>query len=415
MGRRLLLVAALAACAVGAPASAGATIVSGTEYFEEDSRAVAVRGDASGNHVRVDLTAEGVAVRDTRSPVTARGHCKRRSDHLAFCPAATLDLVKVETGRGADVVVVRGERSELQYLQLRGGRGDDALTTQASAADISGGTGDDALTGGGGDDLIVGGPDEDRLHGGPGDDSLAGDQPYPRARAAHDRLHGGAGRDSASWASHEDPVTIDLRRGVGGEAGERDRLRSIEDAVGGARDDVLIGDDGANSLLGGDGDDVILGLGGNDRLDPGNYDDRPRTRDRLGCGAGARDRVSEPRLDPLGRDCELLALVRYGRSVASRLVRAHPRRLDATHVQVQSACFVRAGDCTRRVTLVHRGEVLGRSRERRLGEDPWLTVALTRPLPSRGVVAIQVHGDDPDPRSDAGGRLPFSFEYRVRR
>ena len=46
-------------------------------------------------------------------------------------------------------------------------------------------------------------------------------------------------------------------------------LTSVEAVTGGADDDVLIGNDAANTLLGGEGDNVIAGLGGNDSLTAG--------------------------------------------------------------------------------------------------------------------------------------------------
>ena len=46
-------------------------------------------------------------------------------------------------------------------------------------------------------------------------------------------------------------------------------LTSIENAWGGAFDDLLLGDGGANFLYGGDGNDTLVGAAGNDILDGG--------------------------------------------------------------------------------------------------------------------------------------------------
>jgi hypothetical protein len=54
--------------------------------------------------------------------------------------------------------------------------------------------------------------------------------------------------------------------GTDGEAGEGDRLRFVDEVVGGQDDDVLIGDSGANVFHGGPGDDVLDGAYGEDRL-----------------------------------------------------------------------------------------------------------------------------------------------------
>jgi len=63
----------------------------------------------------------------------------------------------------------------------------------------------------------------------------------------------------------------------------------IENAVGGAGDDVIVGNAAGNRLRGGDGHDSIRGRGGDDRLEGGAGDDVLRGgggRDRLDGGAG---------------------------------------------------------------------------------------------------------------------------------
>ena len=102
-----------------------------------------------------------------------------------------------------------------------------------------------------GDDIIKSGLGDDFLNGGEG----------------RDKLYGGAGNDTAVYSDSSSGVRVNLNahRGWGGEA-LGDRLYDIENLVGSAYDDVLIGDGVSNSLEGGAGGDTLDGEGGNDVL-----------------------------------------------------------------------------------------------------------------------------------------------------
>src|SRR5204862_6366143 len=103
-----------------------------------------------------------------------------------------------------------------------------------------------------------------------GDDVLTGDTGWPRAHGS-DFLDGGAGRDTASWEGRTKGVRVDLASGVGGQRGERDVLKRIEDLSGGQGPDVLRGDARANGLMGGPGADTLVGRAGADTLDGSLY------------------------------------------------------------------------------------------------------------------------------------------------
>ncbi|MGF1455619.1 MAG: calcium-binding protein, partial [Alphaproteobacteria bacterium] len=96
-------------------------------------------------------------------------------------------------------------------------------------------------------------------------------------RGGDDRIHpfggvdtvdGGRGSDTLLLNAAGGNVTIDLENQVAGP----NTLISIENADGGAFDDTITGDDGANVLNGNGGNDVINGQGG---------------QDTIGLGAGA--------------------------------------------------------------------------------------------------------------------------------
>ena len=112
--------------------------------------------------------------------------------------------------------------------------------------------GADTLDGGVGHDTLNGGDDNDSILGGNGDDILAGG-------TGANTLDGGAGVDTASYALATAGVNVNLRGGAphaAGGGGVTDTLRGIENLVGSAYDDVLIGF-GSDSIAGGTGDDVL--------------------------------------------------------------------------------------------------------------------------------------------------------------
>jgi len=122
------------------------------------------------------------------------------------------------------------------------------------------------LIGGSGNDELTGDSRANILEGGSGDDRLTGLQGL-------DTLDGGAGSDTAVYSERlvAVAVTLDgasavdvLINGV-----KEDTLRNIENIVGGAAADILVGDSNENRLEGGGGDDMLQGRGGKDVLNGG--------------------------------------------------------------------------------------------------------------------------------------------------
>lgn len=199
-----------------------------------------------------------------------------------------------------------------QDTALNGGSGADWLYAADGSQILSGGAGDDRLHGGAGADILIGGEGVDTadyadgygainlnlalglgrwnsaegdtlseienvagtaygdilvgsdvsnlLQGRDGDDLLAG-------LMGSDRLDGGAGRDTASYAGDYGGVFVSLTSGLGRwNAAEGDILAAIENLIGTAHDDVLVGDGGANRLEGGGGSDYLYGFGGSNIL-----------------------------------------------------------------------------------------------------------------------------------------------------
>jgi RTX calcium-binding nonapeptide repeat (4 copies) len=288
-----------------------------------------------GETNQVSFAADGpaVVIRDAGASITAGSGCMQLAAQEVSCaatPAGASFRVQVDLGDGDDRAVI-GPVNAIRW-DVGGGVGDDTLDASAAAGRptraiaLGGGPGSDRLVGSEGrDDGLFGGPGADRIEGRGGDDALEGDD----ATVNDDVLDGGAGSDLIDYRLRAEPVTVDLAAGVGGAAGERDHLISIENAGGGSASDDLHGDAGPNilggaqascgagvvppgtpgpppvpiaecltrspimtggdALIGRDGDDRILGTPRADRLAGGNGNDRlrhPDRRDRVECGSG---------------------------------------------------------------------------------------------------------------------------------
>jgi Ca2+-binding RTX toxin-like protein len=131
-----------------------------------------------------------------------------------------------------------------------------------SIEDLVGSAYSDTLTGDGGNNSLDGSYGGDLLQGGDGDDTLNGG-------FGNDTLVGGAGRDMVTYATATMAVSVNLAGGASSGAAIGDEFDSIEDVIGTAFNDTLVGDAEANLLFGGDGDDSLDGGEGADTLDGG--------------------------------------------------------------------------------------------------------------------------------------------------
>ncbi|MEN2988311.1 hypothetical protein WG926_08365 [Tistrella sp. BH-R2-4] len=140
----------------------------------------------------------------------------------------------------------------------------------------------EGLNGSQADDLLYGNSGANALGGLGGDDVLLGG-------GGGDALDGGAGLDTASYTTARAGIRADLAAGRGftGDA-QGDTYLAIEALNGSNFDDLLLGDNAANTLKGMNGDDRLAGRGGVDLLTGGNGADRfvysATTESRVGPG-----------------------------------------------------------------------------------------------------------------------------------
>lgn len=247
--------------------------------------------------------------------------CQSPSAHTVTCPVAlgSAPSLHIDLGDGDDSADLSGvvtsaclpltltaalgddrvagpdsESCTAAQVQVSGGSGHDALATGHAPATLNGDGGDDVLTGSGGADVLNGGADDDILDG----------------HAGPDVMDGGDGQDGVDYSARKEPVFVDLAATdpVDGGKDEGDRAVQVEEARGGAADDVLRGNGSANVLSGGDGADRLDGRAGADQLvggagrDTADYGSRTENlRVVIGGGAisggaldgpnGARDRI----------------------------------------------------------------------------------------------------------------------------
>ena len=200
---------------------------------------------------------------------------------------------------------------------LLGSRYSDVLTGDAGANRLVGGAGNDRLTGGAGADTLMGGTGLDTasyaasagavtvnletgavsggdaegdtldsveyLTGSAHDDTLTGNagNNVLEGGAGADTLDGGDGIDTASYAGSASRVDVRLSGTVvnhGDATG--DTLTNIENLIGSAHNDILVGNGQANALTGMVGNDLLWASSGDDLLTGG------PGADRLVGGAG---------------------------------------------------------------------------------------------------------------------------------
>lgn len=176
-------------------------------------------------------------------------------------------------GFAGDDTLTGGGGSDL----LVGDTGDDVLSGGDGADLLLGGSGEDFLSGGAGTDLLIGGPGEDRLQGDAGDDLLIdfNGSAEMDGGSGNDTLIGLAlGDDAALFADvtqlDGDAFLSEVEAKFGAQPDTFDRMLlrnvvspvnepSFDTMVGGAGDDLLVGDRG-DFITGGAGADVFSAL-----------------------------------------------------------------------------------------------------------------------------------------------------------
>jgi len=204
--------------------------------------------DGGGNVTTFDTTLS-VYTGDTLTGLTVHAFdddagVGTRSSVVAPVQGGTTYRIKVD-GFGA--------ANGLFNLHLENG---PAPTCSGAAATIVRGVSDDVVNGTAGHDVIVTGA---------GADTVAG-------LGGNDQICAGPDNDTATYASSANGVVADLTSGTASGQGD-DTLVEVENLVGTAQQDRLVGNTVANELFGGGGGDRVNGLAGDDDVFGGSGDD----------------------------------------------------------------------------------------------------------------------------------------------
>ena len=115
----------------------------------------------------------------------------------------------------------------------------------------------------------------ENIKSGTGNDILLGNKKANKINGnlGNDTINGGRGRDTAQFSGRAN--TINLKTTKRQNTGDgNDRLISIENVDAGGNNDIVIGNDIANTLKGQSGNDTLYGHSGKDRLKGGSGNDR---------------------------------------------------------------------------------------------------------------------------------------------
>jgi Ca2+-binding RTX toxin-like protein len=185
---------------------------------------------------------------------------------LAVEPLAQVKQIDVIGSPFSDYIYAQGVTIP---CSMNGGAGDDTLTGGNANDTLVGGDGNDWLVGNAGNDSLEGDNGNDSLFGGAGNDYLNGgtDAFFYYGSDGDDLLDGGPGNNWAIYSHRLDNLTIRLDgTNRSGGVGEHDTLVNIQNVIGGAGNDVIIGNNVVNYLDGGTGNDTVYGQAGNDLL-----------------------------------------------------------------------------------------------------------------------------------------------------
>ena len=166
-----------------------------------------------------------------------------------------------ETGDATNVTTLNYQMVDPREHDIFGTTGNDNIVGREDNCSIYGFGGNDKLTGRAGIDVLEGGEGADTLKGFAGNDRLEGG-------VGNDLLDGGTGQDTAIYWRESAGYTVSLVTGKAGVTGQTpsDTLVSIQNVIGTSFNDVLTGNNAANTLEGGSGADRLNGGGGGDTL-----------------------------------------------------------------------------------------------------------------------------------------------------
>ncbi len=186
------------------------------------------------------------------------------------------------TGQGSD------QLTSIERALLTGGDSNNTIVAAAFSGPVTllGLKGNDTLLGGTADDILDGGEGSDLLAGGSGDDRYVFGAVPSTSPVEVDQIDEAAfgGTDALDFSAVDVGITVNLSGALAGlliaqhsgSGGPREvsvvstgQEANLEDVIGTAHNDLIVGNAADNRLLALDGSDNVQGLGGNDYLELG--------------------------------------------------------------------------------------------------------------------------------------------------
>ncbi|WP_188113326.1 calcium-binding protein [Nocardioides humilatus] len=165
---------------------------------------------------------------------------------------------------------------------ISGTAGNDVIVGSDLADTIDAGDGNDVICAGANNDQVSDGAGKDKVYLEAGGDIFVAHA----TKDTGDLVDGGDGADTADYSVRTVKVKLRLNTtgGDDGATGERDKLLAMEDALGGAGDDEIVGTDGPNTIAGNSGNDKISDGLGADTVAGGAGDDLIKQGDTIDVG-----------------------------------------------------------------------------------------------------------------------------------
>jgi len=270
-----------------------------------DGASLIIQGSPQNDDIRISRGNDAWVISST-IPIFAGDGCQTPPSNgsAMVCPdAGPAPIIVVTGGNGNDSIGVDPSVPAGAKVRINGNAGDDTLVGGNGDDVLEAGenyngpdNGHDRLEGSGGSDVLYADPGGDELLGGNGNDLLVNSVVTCQGH----KFDGGSGEDTVSYARSKDNLRVELG-GTGAPAGcgNPDQVLGDNESLEGSDGpDVLIGDNGDNSIMGHLGADVLIGKGGSDFIDAA---DGQRDK-QIDCGGGG-DNVSRDGNDPPGTNC----------------------------------------------------------------------------------------------------------------
>ena len=270
-----------------------------------DGASLIVQGSPQNDDIRISRGPDAWVI-SSAVPMFAGNGCQAPPPDggAMVCPdSGPSPIIVVTGGSGNDSIVIDPSVPAGAKVRINGNAGDDNLVGGEGDDVLEAGenyngpdNGHDRLEGNGGSDVLYADPGGDELLGGNGNDLLVNSVVTCQGH----KFDGGSGEDTVSYARSKDNLRVALG-GTGGPpgCGNPDQVLADNESLEGSDGpDVLVGDNGDNSLMGHLGADTFIGKGGDDFIEA---IDGQRDK-QIDCGAGD-DEAAHDGKDPQGISC----------------------------------------------------------------------------------------------------------------